>query len=78
MRAAVNPLDRISFPARPTSLPGGLGKSLEKIFALLEANPAATAEEYWKSLARDGVLSGKAGEGLKTRRAYAEDPVAVR
>lgn len=66
MRAAVNPLDRISF-SRAANLPSrGLGKkSLEKIFALLEANPEATAEEYWKSLARDGVLSGKAGEGLK-------------
>ena len=66
LRAAVNPLDRISF-SRIANLPSrGLGKkSLEKVFARLESAPMAEPEEYWKALAEEKLLTGKADIGLK-------------
>ena len=67
LRAAVNPLDRMSL-IRIANVPArGLGKkSLEKVFAFLESLPALSAGEYWKTLA-DGVkgAEGKAGTGLR-------------
>ncbi|MGI6784190.1 MAG: ATP-dependent helicase [Aminivibrio sp.] len=66
LRAAVNPLDRISL-SRIANLPArGLGKkSLEKVFDHIETIPPSEPEEYWKALASDKILTGKADAGLK-------------
>jgi len=67
LRAAVNPLDRVSL-SRIANVPSrGLGKkSLEKVFAFLESFPELPAEEYWRAVEKGGSgVGGKAGEGLK-------------
>ena len=67
LRAAVNPMDRVSL-GRIANIPSrGLGKkTLEKVFELLESRKSLPPADLWKGIAEgEGIPGGKQGEGLR-------------